>query len=83
MRKKIEEIESNPDKDEIVKAAFEKSGDFDKDVKGSNVAENTLFYLGCEGTGAPGIRTELEGKKGRQSDGPAKTFEVKIGVSFL
>ena len=82
VRKKIEEIESKPDKDEIVKAAVEKSGDFDKDVKGSNVVENTVFYLSCDGTGVPGIRTELEGKKGRQSDGSAKTFEAKIGVCF-
>ena len=82
VRKKIEEIESNPDKDEIIKAAVEKSGDFGKTAKGNNMAENTVFYISCDGTGVPGIRTELEGKKGRQSDGSAKTFEAKIGVCF-
>jgi hypothetical protein len=82
IRKKIEEIESSPDRDEIIRVAVEKSGDFDKDITGSNVAENAVFYIGCDGTGAPGIRTELEGKKGKQSDGSAKTFEVKIGVIF-
>ena len=80
--KKIEEIEANPDKDEIIKAAVEKSNHPVKDIKGSNTAEKTVFYVGCDGTGVPGIRKELEGKKGKQSDGSAKTFEAKIGVCF-
>ncbi len=82
VRKKIEEIESNPDRDEIIKAAVEKSGNPDIGITKSNVAENTVFYVSCDGTGVPGIRKELEGKKGKQSDGSAKTFEAKIGVSF-
>jgi len=36
--KKIEEIEANPDKDEIIKAAVEKSNHPVKDIKGSKVA---------------------------------------------
>ena len=82
VRKKIEEIESNPDKDEIIKAAVEKSGNPDTGVTKSNVAENTVFYVSCDGTGVSGIKKELEGKKGKQSDGSAKTFEAKIGVCF-
>ncbi len=82
VRKKIEEIESNPDKDELIKDAVEKSCNPDKGIKRSSAAENTVFYVSCDGTGVPGIRKELDGKKGRQSDGSAKTFEAKIGVCF-
>jgi hypothetical protein len=36
------------------------------------------IYLGMDGTGVPLRRTELAGRKGKQSDGSAKTREVKL-----
>jgi len=41
-----------------------------------------VMYLGCDGTGAPMRREELVGRKGKGSDGQAKTREVKLGVVF-
>jgi hypothetical protein len=36
------------------------------------------MYLGMDGTGIPMRKAELEGRKGKQSDGSAKTREVKL-----
>jgi hypothetical protein len=36
------------------------------------------MYLGMDGTGIPVRRSELEGRPGKQSDGSAKTREVKL-----
>lgn len=36
------------------------------------------MYLGMDGTGIPMRASELEGRKGKQSDGSAKTREVKL-----
>src|SRR5208283_3440867 len=36
------------------------------------------LYLGMDGTGIPLRAEELEGRKGKQSDGSAKTREVKL-----
>jgi hypothetical protein len=39
-------------------------------------------YLSFDGTGIPMRREELEDRKGRQSDGSARTREVKLGCVF-
>ena len=41
-----------------------------------------ILYVSCDGTGAPMRKAELEGRKGRQEDGSAKTREVKLGAIF-
>lgn len=40
------------------------------------------FYIEFDGTGAPMVPWELEGRKGKQSDGSAKTREIKLGCVF-
>jgi hypothetical protein len=41
-----------------------------------------ILYVACDGTGTPMRKKELEGRKGRQEDGSAKTREVKLGAVF-
>src|SRR5579862_5414461 len=41
-----------------------------------------IFYLSADGTGIPMMRRLLEGVKGRQPDGSARTREVKLGCVF-
>ena len=41
-------------------------------------ASAPTMYLGLDGTGIPMRRSELEGRRGKQSDGSSKTREVKL-----
>ena len=41
-----------------------------------------IMYISYDGTGVPMIASELEGRKGKQPDGSAKTREVKLGCVF-
>ncbi len=41
-----------------------------------------IVYVTCDGTGTPMRKDELQGRKGRQEDGSAKTREVKLGAVF-
>ena len=41
-----------------------------------------ILYVSCDGTGTPMRKKELEGRKGKQPDGTAKTREVKLGAVF-
>lgn len=41
-----------------------------------------VMYVCADGTGVPMMRGELEGRKGRQPDGSARTREVKLGCVF-
>lgn len=41
-----------------------------------------VLYVSCDGTGTPMRKEELQGRKGRQEDGSAKTREVKLGAVF-
>jgi hypothetical protein len=41
-----------------------------------------ICYLETDGTGIPMVACELEGRKGKQDDGTAKTREVKLGCVF-
>jgi len=40
------------------------------------------LYVELDGTGVPMVRRELQGRKGRQPDGSARTREVKLGCVF-
>ena len=41
-----------------------------------------ICYVEADGTGIPMVVEELEGRKGKQDDGTAKTREVKLGCVF-
>jgi hypothetical protein len=41
-----------------------------------------ICYVEADGTGIPMVTKELEGRKGKQDDGTAKTREVKLGCIF-
>jgi len=41
-----------------------------------------IMYASADGTGVPIMRSALEGLKGRQPDGSARTREVKLGCIF-
>lgn len=41
-----------------------------------------ICYVEADGTGIPMVAGELEGRKGKQDDGSAKTREVKLGCVF-
>jgi hypothetical protein len=43
------------------------------------VKTNSTIYIEYDGTGIPMTRQELIGRNGKQSDGSAKTREVKLG----
>lgn len=42
----------------------------------------TILYIEADGTGVPMVPSEVEGRKGKQTDGSAKTREVKLGCVF-
>jgi hypothetical protein len=42
-----------------------------------------VMFTEVDGTGVPGRHEELAGVKGKQADGSAKTFEAKIGATFI
>lgn len=42
----------------------------------------SVLYVEYDGTGAPMRRAELNGRKGKQPDGSARTREVKLGCIF-
>ena len=78
IEKRIQEIEASPDKDEIILKALEKGVD---GVERKRIgADMTVAYVEADGTGASGLPWELSDKG--KDGGPAKTFEVKIGLSF-
>ena len=41
-----------------------------------------VMYVSSDGTGIPARRAELEGRKGKQADGSARTREAKLGCVF-
>ena len=45
-------------------------------------AAGTHFYISFDGTGVPVRKNELVGRQGKQSDGSARTREVKLGCVF-
>lgn len=51
-------------------------------IPDANSKEIPIMYIECDGTGVPVISKEVEGRKGKQADGSAKTREAKIGCVF-
>ncbi|MEW6564320.1 MAG: UPF0236 family transposase-like protein [Spirochaetota bacterium] len=51
------------------------------DLREAKPCSKTM-YLGIDGTGCPMRKEEVEGRKGKQPDGSAKTREVKLAVVF-
>lgn len=43
---------------------------------------NAKFYVSFDGTGVPVRKDELEGRRGKQADGSARTREAKLGCVF-
>src|SRR5438477_5467277 len=41
-----------------------------------------IMYISADGTGVPMVREELKGRRGKQSDGTAKTRQVYLGCVF-
>lgn len=41
-----------------------------------------ILYVSCDGTGVPARKEDLEGRKGKQPDGSARTREAKLGCVF-
>lgn len=48
----------------------------------SAAAPVPVLYASCDGTGTPMRRDQLQGVKGRQEDGTARTREAKLGCVF-
>lgn len=49
----------------------------------SQVDKSTpVLYVEMDGTGVPMVKSETDGRKGKQPDGTAKTREVKLGCVF-
>ena len=44
--------------------------------------DTPVMYLSADGTGVPMVPEELEGRKGKQADGKAKTRQVYLGCVF-
>ena len=78
IEKKIQDINISPERDFIILNALKKG------VNGTErnriETDLTIAYVEADGTGVSGLPHELS-EKGKNG-GPAKTFEVKIGVLF-
>jgi len=76
LSKRLRELDANPERDTIIKAAI------DGKVDGVEAAQESLnvMYLSGDGTGVPGLRRELSDKG--KDGGKAGTFEAKIGCTF-
>jgi len=68
--------------DKIIRDAIQNGpiGVYYKDYVGPVIR---IMYILIDGTGVPGIHSELAGVQGKQPDGSAKTFEAKIGAVFI
>lgn len=53
-----------------------------KDIPIRSEKNMPVMYIECDGTGVPAIPAELDGRKGKQEDGSAKTRESKVGCVF-
>jgi hypothetical protein len=48
----------------------------------ASAAAVPTMYVAADGTGVPMVAAELQGRRGKQPDGSAKTREVKLGCVF-
>jgi hypothetical protein len=62
-------------------APVPKSSSIDDHAETAGTIDAT-FYIEYDGTGVPMARRELDGRKGKQPDGAAKTREAKVGCMF-
>jgi hypothetical protein len=76
LAEKLRELDANPDRYAIIQAAVD--GKLDGAEGGETT--QTAMYLLSDGTGIPGLRSELSDKG--KDGGKAGTFEAKIGCSF-
>jgi hypothetical protein len=79
IEKRIQEIDSSPDRDSIILKALEDGGVAGTERKRTET-DQIVAYVEPDGIGVSGLPRELsnQGKNG----GQAKTFEAKIGVLF-
>jgi ribosomal protein L37E len=52
------------------------------ETPGAALGASPVMYIEYDGTGVPIRRAELQGRKGKQPDGSARTREVKLGCVF-
>ena len=78
IEKNIQEIDASPNRDAIILKALEEG--VNGVERASMESDLTVKYVEADGTGVSGLPRELS-DKGRDG-GPAKTFEIKIGVTF-
>jgi len=78
IEKRIQEIESSPDRDAIILEAVRSGADGNESERVGAV--QVAAYALADGTGVSGLPAELSDKG--KNGGPAKTFEAKIGVTF-
>ncbi len=64
----------------VAKALGREIADDERNVIESDSPFAPTMYLGMDGTGIPMRASELDGRKGKQPDGSAKTREVKLVV---
>lgn len=64
----------------VAKALGRQIADDERSVVEGGVPVAPTIYLGMDGTGIPMRKSELDGRKGKQPDGSAKTREVKLVV---
>lgn len=53
-----------------------------KEVPLNPIKSIPVLYIGMDGTGVPMVKADLQGRKGKQPDGTAKTREAKLGCVF-
>lgn len=52
------------------------------DIAAANKKSIPILYIEVDGTGVPMVPSEVQGRKGKQPDGTARTREVKLGCVF-
>ena len=55
---------------------------FEREVVEGGAPAAELFHLAIDGTGVPMRKSEVEGVKGKQSDGSSRTAEAKVAVVY-
>jgi len=82
LKERINQLETSDNKEAIIKNAL-LNGPEGIPLKDYVGPVFSVMYVLLDGTGVPGRKAELEGVKGRQADGSAKTFEAKIGAVVI
>ena len=80
--KDVERISEQIGKDIEKWQKDERTKILEKDIPKRPEKNIPVMYVECDGTGVPAIPEEVEGRKGKQEDGSAKTRESKVGCVF-